>query len=89
MNKSNWLALIFFLFTLAFLGLWIINDAFAVVFNFGQGQGIVGNGFFWFNEVQAFHMGLYLCMISLFLLVLILIHLLTPIRKQGAKLRPA
>lgn len=67
--------MIFFLFTLTFLGLWIINDAFAVTLNFHH--GIVGNGFFWFNEIQAFHMGLYLCMISVFLLVLILIHLLT------------
>ena len=74
LTASNTLVVTVTLFTLILAGLWQVNDAFAVVANFGVDGGIVGNGFLWRTPIQAFHIGLWITVFSAFSLVLLMIH---------------
>ena len=67
---------VFFLFS-GIIGLWLINDSFGAV-SLERALGVtafVGNGFLYYTPAQAFHIGLWMVMVSIFAMTSINIYM--------------
>lgn len=80
LGYSDWMAISVVIFFFGIMGFWIINDIVSVQSHIIQTEcpnntyGVT-NGFWELDFIQAYHMGLYIGMFSLILLLLIIIHI--------------
>lgn len=82
-KKSDWTAIIVFLVFIQIISLWCIDVSISAinVREFGRNNGIqqmssldLTNGFFQQNPIVAYHISLFLLIISFFVIALISIH---------------